>query len=371
MAGSNFDVIVAGAGMLGASVAYHLTRAGLRVAVMEAGTTAGGATGNSFAWLNAVSKEPEAYHRLNAAGMAEYDRLTGEITVIQTHGGGCLEWAAAPEDQQRLEAKVERLRQRGYAVRWLTHEEFASLEPRLCPDPAVERFAYYERDAWVDAPSVARAMLDAVCQQGGEVHETRPVTALATSGAGSLRVDSPAGPMTAATVVLCAGIATTTLARELGAAIPVERKPGLLAVTAPVPEGILEHVVYAPGFHVRPDIAGGLRIGADDVDALVDEDTAPEPPPAGAGVLLRRASALLPEAGELRLARAHIGIRPVPADGLTAAGRLPGWDNVYVAVTHSGITLGPLLGRLLADEIVSGHRSELLASFRPERFAGA
>jgi glycine/D-amino acid oxidase-like deaminating enzyme len=68
------------------------------------------------------------------------------------------------------------------------------------------------------------------------------------------------------------------------------------------------------------------------------------------------------------IARVLIGIRPVPADEHTIAGRLPGWDNVFVAVTHSGVTLGPLLGRLLAEEITTGRRDPLLADFGAERF---
>ena len=88
-------------------------------------------------------------------------------------------------------------------------------------------------------------------------------------------------------------------------------------------------------------------------------------------MLLERAAAVLPALAGSRIARVHVGVRPVPADGHTVAGRLPGWDNAYVAVTHSGITLGPLLGRLLAEEVTSGRRDPLLASFRPERFAVA
>ncbi len=54
---------------------------------------------------------------------------------------------------------------------------------------------------------------------------------------------------------------------------------------------------------------------------------------------------------------------------MTIAGPLPGFANLHVAVTHSGVTLGPLLGRLLAEELLGGAPAAQLAPFRPDRFA--
>ena len=53
---------------------------------------------------------------------------------------------------------------------------------------------------------------------------------------------------------------------------------------------------------------------------------------------------------------------------MTIAGRVPGFANAWMLATHSGMTLGPLLGRLIADEIVGGAPSPMLAPFRPDRF---
>jgi glycine/D-amino acid oxidase-like deaminating enzyme len=64
-------------------------------------------------------------------------------------------------------------------------------------------------------------------------------------------------------------------------------------------------------------------------------------------------------------------VRPMPGDRHTIAGRIPGFINGWVIATHSGVTLGPLLGRLMSDEIVRGKPSSALAPFRPERFATA
>jgi len=64
-------------------------------------------------------------------------------------------------------------------------------------------------------------------------------------------------------------------------------------------------------------------------------------------------------------------VRPLPGDERPIVGPLPGLTGVYVAVTHSGVTLGPLLARLLAEEIATGKMPPLLAPYRPDRFFGS
>jgi glycine/D-amino acid oxidase-like deaminating enzyme len=373
------DVVVIGAGMLGAAAAYRLARAGLRVVVREANTVAGGATGNSFSWLNAVDKEPEAYHRLNAAGVVEYDRLEAELGRTLVRRGGCLEWAVGDRAGALLAEKVARLEGRGYTVRWLSRAELTALEPGLRPAADVERTAWYPHDGWVDAPAVAAALLDDARAHGAAVQERDPVTGLRAAGGGRVAAVAGAhGALPAGAVLICAGTGTPALTGALGVRISLLPRPGLLAVTRPVAPGTLGRTVYAPGVHLRPDVAGGIRIGADAVDARIPTETAV--PPSGPSLaaplralgteLIDRAAAVLPALRDVALDRVLVGYRPYPADGHTVAGRLPGWENVYVAVTHSGITLGPLLGRLLAEEIATGRRHPLLAPFGPERLAG-
>jgi glycine/D-amino acid oxidase-like deaminating enzyme len=63
-----------------------------------------------------------------------------------------------------------------------------------------------------------------------------------------------------------------------------------------------------------------------------------------------------------------VGPKPIPGDGEPVVGELPGISGYHVAFTHSGATVGLILGELLADEVVTGRRSPLLEAFRPDRF---
>jgi glycine/D-amino acid oxidase-like deaminating enzyme len=83
--------------------------------------------------------------------------------------------------------------------------------------------------------------------------------------------------------------------------------------------------------------------------------------------MLRRLVATF-DAEDIHLVSVRLGTRPMPTDELPIVGPVPGVGGAYVAVMHSGITLAPTVGRLVASEIVDGVEAEQLAGLRPARF---
>jgi glycine/D-amino acid oxidase-like deaminating enzyme len=69
-----------------------------------------------------------------------------------------------------------------------------------------------------------------------------------------------------------------------------------------------------------------------------------------------------------RVEATRIGVRPMPRDRHPVVGPVPGVDGFYVVVSHSGVTLGPLWGRIAAAEILDGKPDPRLEPFRPSRF---
>jgi len=143
----------------------------------------------------------------------------------------------------------------------------------------------------------------------------------------------------------------------------------------PVGRNALVHRVCFPPdkhcLHLRPTADGGLLLGADDTDALAASAShvAVDADASSAQSLLDRAGVYLPSLSSNEQITARRCLRPMPADGLPIVGAFPGLKGVYLLVTHSGITLGPLLAQLLADEIVTGRISPWLERYRPDRLA--
>jgi glycine/D-amino acid oxidase-like deaminating enzyme len=126
--------------------------------------------------------------------------------------------------------------------------------------------------------------------------------------------------MAARSVLVCVGPATQAFLTPLGVTIPVGQVPGLLAVTSR-PSVPLGRVVHAPGIHVRPDAGGGLLLGAEDVDTLAATSGSPV---SLSALLLERAARVFPPRASFGSIDSRIGVRPMPDDRRTIAGRIPG-----------------------------------------------
>jgi glycine/D-amino acid oxidase-like deaminating enzyme len=214
-------------------------------------------------------------------------------------------------------------------------------------------------------------MLAAARQAGAEVHAHTRVVSVGSSAGRVTGVHTMNGGTYAAdTVINCAGCWADDVAGLSGLRLPLAPSVGMVALTPPVTVG-LSRILYPPGFHVRPDGAGRLMLGSDETDASVSADSNPEPTLPGALELVRRAARVFDALDGTLPEAVRIGIRPMPADGLSAIGPLPGLDGYYVAVTHSGVTLAPAIGRMVADEIAFGRPQPVLEPFRPDRLFSA
>ncbi|MGI8550507.1 MAG: NAD(P)/FAD-dependent oxidoreductase [Dehalococcoidia bacterium] len=368
------EIIIVGAGLVGSAIAFRLVQGGARVTLLDAGYPGSGTSGSSFSWLNSNGKTPRAYHNLNVAGMQEHQALRDELGAAPwLHKGGNLEWADDEAGRNRLHEKVERLQEWGYAVEVLSPAQVqAELEPDLSFDrDTSEEVVYYRDDAWLDPLVLTHALQERITRHGGRPRAGCRVIAVEKAGGRVQGVVTETGERFPADMVInCAGPAAGRVASLMGVALPLKNTAGLLALTTPAPTCI-SRVIHAPGLNLRPDGAGRLLLHHEQIDQTVDQETAPDTNLPGCQELLRRAQQLLPSLLGTRLETARIGIRPIPRDGLSAVGPLPGLDGAYAAVTHSGATLCLVLGRLVAGELLTGQEAVELQPFRPSRFSAA
>ncbi len=358
------EVVIVGAGCVGANVAYRLAREGARVTVLDAGPPGGGTSAASFAWVNAFNKTPRDYHALNADSMAEFPRLAEGLSDgswLKLDGG--LHWRDTPEARAALRETVARLEEWRYPIEILTPAAARELEPDLHLGPAVDEVVFTPREGYVEVVPLVAALLAAARREGARVLAGHRVTGVLRAGDRIRGVTTEDGARFEADVVVdSAGPAMDEVARLAGVAVPLDRVPGRLVYTTPVAT-TLRRPIHAPGVHFRPDGGGRVVLAADDHDVTFDARTAWDPERS-----LARAVTHLPPLAGARVEAVRIGIRPMPRDQKPMVGPVPGLEGFYVVVSHSGVTLGPLWGRVVAAEILDRRLDPRLDPYRPARF---
>lgn len=366
-------VVVIGAGIIGSSVAYEVAKAGAQVTVLEAGRIAGGASAVSFAWTNATGKRPQSYFALNVAGMRAHLDLSREFgSAPWFKQSGSLEWYSKAEDWPAQQENAAQMQEWGYGAEWISKSRLAELEPEI--DLSAVRdspVVYYPEEGWVDPVLYSAWLLRAAKERWDvSVQPFAQVKSVDVQNGVAKSVRTADGIIHAADAIInCTG---SWVDRPLDGVppVPMASNIGVLGFTFPV-ASTLQRQFHMDDLDVRPDGAGRLMIHKISVDALVSEIRALDPKGEEAGLLIEAVRTVLPlvQTGDLESIR--VTARPIPSDRLTCSGWIPGVGGYYVAVTHSGVTIAPYLGKAIADEVVRGRVHDSLAEFRPDRFLAA
>ena len=344
------DVVIAGAGIIGLSVAIELRRAGATVAVLDRGEP--GREASSAAAGMLVVDDPETVPKLKPL-----TRLSASIYP-----------AFVEELELRSGIKVE-LENRGtlYIGRSdedlsshpLSTTELQSLEPGLADLPRV----CFLQEQTVNPLLLLQAALVAAKRMGVVVHHEALVERVSVAATCDLEVRTSAGPYAAATFVNCAGAWAADIK---GVAVPSHPVKGQMLTVIPA-DSNLRHVVRSREVYLLPRRTGRILIGASVQQAGFDKTVEPDV----IQQLHQAASNLVPSLGEAKMIEAWAGLRPGSPDGLPiiGPGSLPG---TYVATGHfrNGILLAPITAAVIS-ELIQGRQSRIdLLPFSPSRFVG-
>lgn len=360
MSNATPHIIVVGAGIVGASIAWHLVRRGARVTIVTADAPGGVATPNSLSWINSNHRFPPHYFALRHRSMAEWRRLKEALPDLQVRQEGSVYF---PCEDLDIEAFIAAHSARGYRIRAIDQAELNRLEPglRITTDIA----ARAEDEGAAEASDAARHLVEAAVGEGATLINETAVDRLHVSGVCIAGVVTGDDVIAADEVVVAAGVATPDLLASADIDLPMTAPSGLLAHTKPIPP-LLNGIILADSLHFRQKLDGSLIGGAG------YEGSKPGSDPEGiARELMRRMNESIDPAITLELDFYTVGYRPTPPKGFPIVGRPPGTEGLMVAVMHSGVTLAPIVGRLVTEELLEGTRDGLLRPFGVEQYAEA
>ena len=291
---------------------------------------------------------------------------------------GNLELATSGAGRAELQARVRRLTEWGYPARLITRAEASEIESALRFPESGGTVAWFPGEGYVLTGPLIGRLVARAASHGADVltGEQGRVTGLDPGPAEVLRVRTAAGAVLEADeVVCCAGRWGPELARMADPAAPVPlvdwdkpgaTAPGLVVRVGPLASAGPVHLVHTPEICLRPHSGGLLHLEAP--DAAVDLHTPELDLRRWAATLLRRAQQTVRGLIDARVEEFQVCVRPMPVDGQSIVGHLPSVPGLYVAVTHSGVTLAAHLSKLIAAELTTGTTPADLAPYRPDRF---
>ncbi|QEW30727.1 FAD-binding oxidoreductase [Erwinia billingiae] len=367
---SSKTVAVIGGGIIGVSIATHLQRFGAQVTLITEAEPASGASGRSLAWLNSAGERSLAYHNLRMAGIDRYRTLFSQqpdVDWLRFDGGLC--WSKNDEAGSLARHAYEAAH--GYASVLVGPDTVDRFTPNIATGAMAATAIFNPGEGWVSLPPLISQLLAEFKAAGGKLVEQAGKATVQTDSAGRATGVSThaAGAFSAGVVVVACGPYTPEVVKPLGVTIPNGSPVSMLVTSEPVDHG-LKAVLNTPRSAVRPNPGSTLVMDHDWYEAQFTQDAAGnyQIPQAVVTELMAETTKLLAGHPPLQAAGWKAGLKPIPGDGDPVLGELEKVPGCYVAFTHSGATLGLIVGELLAGEIVSGEKHPMLAAFRAERF---
>jgi glycine oxidase len=350
------DAVVIGAGIVGLCTAYRLVRAGLSVVVLDRGPVAGGATGAATGIVPRDTGADGAFASLCRAGAVELDTLLAELAE-HADGGfdvgharpGGLQLVVSESERETIRGAFEAETARGVPAEWWTVDELRRAEPAVAAE--VLAAVHYPTVRCVDARKLSAVLATAIARAGGAIRTDCGVSAVKPAGARALTVHVESGKRLEAGFVVAA---TGAWAGAGPADIPpvaVEPVRGQACRLRAAP-GLLRHVLMFGERHIVPRADGTVVVGATSEHVGFDCRTTAD----GVGGILADAIRVVPALAKAGFEAAWAGLRPQSRRRLPFIGPAAGPAGVFVAAGHykSGLLLGPITGRMIADQVAGG-----------------
>jgi glycine/D-amino acid oxidase-like deaminating enzyme len=354
------NIVVIGGGIIGASIAWHLALAQKSNVTIIAEKIGGVATPNSFAWINAGGPDDPKYYEFRNRSMEHWREMTKQIPDLPISWTGALSWSAT---ENETAVSQDGYLKAGTDIVRVNNSGLGALEPQLNEDffPEWEWGLHVKDEASLEAHVAAALLISKAEALGAKVIKNN-VSGFVKKDGRVAGVTTEQGTIHGDHVVLAAGLGSVPLLATENIKLPVEGREGLLANTFPVEKKYLHTLFHGPDLNMRQTLDGRILAGESFAgsDAGVDAEKT-------ARKIIGKVQEAFKGGEELKYSHYTLGVRPDPEDGLPIIGETP-LKGLDVAVMHSGVTLAAIVGKLMAEKILTGNCDPSLDYFRLDRF---
>ncbi len=382
------DVVVIGGGIVGCACAYFLSRAGLKVVLLEKDAVAGATSGCCMGHLMVVPR-PEPIYRLTHRSVQLWREFITEVGGFDHNLSGVLYLAEKQDDLQLLRELEQTFASYGDSSELLSPQELLRREPHVAADLLGALF--YAEDGIVMPTTAAGRMLEQAMAMGAQVRPHTQATGLRRGADGSVQaVQLARGEIATPAVVNAAGVWAPQIAAWAGLdGVPIFPRRGDLAITMPhdlpIKHALLEvsYLRTATGKPVDPEGpeddpgACALNVQPQSNNTLLIGSTrqfAGYQRQVNQQLLcqsLQRAARFVPAVLDLQVLRTWAGLRPYTRDNLPIIGAVPNVPGLFMAAGHEGlgITLSMVTGELISQAVRGEQTSLDLSPCSLARFA--
>jgi glycine/D-amino acid oxidase-like deaminating enzyme len=367
-------ITIIGAGIVGTCIAHELSRLGKNVTIIDKSTPGSGTSGKSFNWVNATyPKKPYSYNYLSQLGLAAFDDLYRFID-FPSRWNGSLEWFVDANKHNKLLNNVNEL------LDYPTHSkhEIISNFKASSYEPNIDfnnnnKIVYSVDDGAIDTAQTIKNLVARTIFNGGKIINNCIYKNSIYRNGKLSSINTSHGEIETDLIIFATGINTNSLINKKVLRDPT---PGIIIKSKPYKK-IINKIIVGPGIHIHQQNDGRLIIG--------EQDGAPEnhkmrlkgypsqfPSTLIADQHVKKildlTKVFIKSVKHVEVESVEIGWRPLPLDGLPIIGFINSKQDSYVASMHSGISLGPIVAKIVAQEITENINNKLFKDFRPNRF---
>lgn len=366
----DYDFIVAGAGMVGAAIAYGLARMNRRVLMLDGADTDFRAAKANFGlvWAHGKGINHPAYQRLSIeacqawpAFAAQLEAETGMALAYERNGGlhFCLSDEELSSRAAQLDAWQAQTPELAPSTLMLGRAELVRRFPSMRLGKDVAGASLGDLDGQVNPLRLLAALQAAYLRRGGELLNNHAVTAIHKLSGGGFEVVAGDYRARGERVVIAAGLGASALGPMVGLDVPLRPLRGQILVTERVAP-----LLPIPASGLRQTGEGTVMIGVTQEDVGFDLGTTSE----GAVRMTRKALRILPDLARAKLVRQWACLRVMTPDGNPVYASSVSHPGADIATCHSGVTLASFHAGAYADALANSVLPGSLRIFHHERF---